>query len=340
MRVRLLVLVLGAGLLLGGTPALASPTTTQAREREAQDLLRAATRAGRDLTYTGTQVVATWRGPDSGSARAQVHHDPVAGSTLDTDAPLAATAALDPRLLALLAAAYDLQVSGPGRCTGRAARVVTASRPDGTVAGRFWLDQRSGLLLRREVFDATGERLRSSEFVDLAVSAAGAAGPGPLAGGAVALPQASALRALREDGWRVPRTLPGGFRLFDTALATPRPGKHVLHLAYSDGLSTVSLFAQRGRLGTAPVAGFTAETVGARPVWMRHEAPERVVWAGGGQVWTLVSDAPPATVRDAVASLPGDAAPHDGVGDGMGERVRARLARGLGRLGGMLNPFR
>ena len=343
-RVRLLVPLLGAGLLLAGTPALASPTGTHVREREALDLLQAATRAGRDLTYTGTQVVDTWRGRDTGSARAEVHHDPVAGSTLDTGAPLAATAALDPRLLALLAAAYDLQVTGPGRCTGRAARVVTASRPDGTVAGRFWLDQRSGLLLQREVFDASGARVRSSAFVDLAVRSvsagvsAGAAGTE--AGAAAAFPQASVLRALREDGWRVPRTLPGGFRLFDTALRTLRPGQHVLHLAYSDGLSTVSLFAQRGRLGTAPVAGFTAETVGDRPVWVRHESPERVVWSGGGRVWTLVSDAPPASVRDAVASLPGDAAARDGVGDGWGEQLRARLARGLGRLGGMLNPFR
>lgn len=334
-RVRLLVPLLGAGLLLAGTPALASPTGTHVREREALDLLQAATRAGRDLTYTGTQVVDTWRGRDTGSARAEVHHDPVAGSTLETGAPLAATAALDPRLLALLAAAYDLQVTGPGRCTGRAARVVTASRPDGTVAGRFWLDQRSGLLLQREVFDARGERVRSSAFVDLAVSAVGTAGAARQEAGA-AFPQASVLRALREDGWRVPRTLPGGFRLFDTALRTLRPGQHVLHLAFSDGLSTVSLFAQRGRLGTAPVAGFTAETVGDRPVWVRHESPERVVWSGGGRVWTLVSDAPPATVRDAVASLPGDAAARDGWGD----QLRARLARGLGRLGGMLNPFR
>ena len=342
--VRLLVLLLGAGLLLGGTPALASPTTNEAREHEALDLLQAATRAGRDLTYTGTQVVATRRGRDTGSARAEVHHDPVAGSTLDTDEPLATTAALDPRLPPLLAAAYDLQVTGPGRCTGRAARVVTAARPDGTLAGRFWLDQRSGLLLRREVFDGTGERVRSSAFVDLAVTDAGAAGaaaPGaPSAGGAAAFPQASTLRALREDGWRVPRTLPGGFRLFDTALRSPRPGRHVLHLAYSDGLSTVSLFAQQGRLGTAPLAGFTAGTVGERPVWVRHETPERVVWSGGGRVWTLVSDALPATVRDAVASLPGDAAPRDGVGGGWGEELRARLARGLGRLGGMLSPFR
>ena len=67
-------------------------------------------------------------------------------------------------------------------------------------------------------------------------------------------------------------------------------------------------------------------------MWVRHETTERVVWGGEGRVWTLVSDASWPIVRDAVAALPGDLAHRDG--------VRARLARGLGRLGGMLNPFR
>ena len=346
-RARLLFLAVGVGLLLGATPASAAldrvdgdravgdralgsqVVRDQAGERDALELLQAAARAGRDRTYSGTQRVATWRGRGTGAALAAVHHDPASGSTVDTDEPLADTAALDPRLLVLLAAAYDLEVTGPGRCTGRMARVVTAARADGTVAGRFWLDRRTGLLLRREVFDAAGERVRSSAFVAIDVRpAAGAGAVGPPR----ALPQASTVRALREDGWLVPRTLPGGYRLFDTAMRTPHPGRHVLQLGYSDGLSTVALFAQRGRLGTAPVPGFASETVGSRPVWVRHETTERVVWGGEGRVWTLVSDAPWSTVRDAVAALPGDLAHRDG--------FRARLARGLARLGGMLNPFR
>jgi len=358
---RLLVLAVGVGLLLGATPASAAwdrvdgnqavgdqavgdqaagdqAVGDRAAERDALGLLQAAARAGRELTYSGTQRVATWRGGGTGAALAAVHHDPASGSTVDTDEPLADTAALDPRLLVLLAAAYDLEVTRPGRCSGRMARVVTAARADGTVAGRFWLDRRTGLLLRREVFDAAGERVRSSAFVAIDVRPAAGGGPaGPpdtllQASTVRALPRASTVRALREDGWLVPRTLPGGYRLYDTALRTPRPGRHVLQLAYSDGLSAVALFTQRGRLGTAPVPGFAPETVGSRPVWVRHETTERVVWGGEGRVWTLVSDAPWSTVRDAVAALPGDLAHRDG--------VRARLVRGLGRLGGMLNPFR
>jgi len=55
------------------------------------------------------------------------------------------------------------------------------------------------------------------------------------------------------------------------------------------------------------------------------------VWPGGGRVWTLVSDAPDDVVLRAVAALPHDDLPRDG--------LRARLARGLARLGSMLNPF-
>ncbi|MGI8535097.1 MAG: hypothetical protein ACR2K2_01110 [Mycobacteriales bacterium] len=154
--------------------------------------------------------------------------------------------------------------------------------------------------------------------------------PAPRATGGKAA-DAKSLERLRSDGWRVPADLPEGFRLFDTRLSAPSPGAQVLHLAYSDGRSTVSLFAQRGRLGTEPPAGFVAEQVGKRPVWVRRETPERVVWSGEGRVWTLVSDAPPDAVMAAVGSLPRDAARHGG--------LLARLGRGSARIAGMLNPF-
>ena len=315
-------------------PTAADATATDP-EQPALALLRAASRAGRDLTYTGRQVLV-WADDQPGSAQARVHHDPVHGSTVAAARPLVVTAAPDQRRLVLLAAAYDLAVTGPGRCTGRSAEVVSATRADGTLAGRFWIDRRSGLLLRRDVFDRAGSRVRSSAYVDVAVGAPAGAPAAPPAGGPASgpdevLPQASTLAALRQDGWRVPTTLPGGFRLFDTQQSTPRPGRPVLHLAYSDGISSVSLFAQRGGLGSAPVPGFVAETVGTRPVWLRGDGPQRAMWGGDGRVWTLVSDAPTASVRDVVAALPGDAAPSPG--------LRGRLGRGLARLGGMLNPF-
>ena len=353
MNSRLLVALVGAGLLLGlpstpaspGSPASPAPRATVRPEAQALALLESASRAGRSLTYSGTQYAATWRGEDSGSVLVEVAHDATRGSVVTAprapgDDPVPMTATLDPRLLDLLAASYHLAVAAPGRCTGRSADVVEASRPDGTLGGRFWIDRDSGLLLRREVFDEQGGRIRSSAFVDVQVARGDIAGgdiagrdlagsardepPGPAAG-------AESVEQLRAAGWQVPAELPEGFRLFDTRLSRPSPGQQVLHLAYSDGLSTVSLFSQSGRLGTVPPAGFVAGQVGERPVWVRRAAPERVVWSGGGRVWTLVSDAPSNAVMAAVGSLPRDRAPRGG--------ALARLGRGSARIVGMLNPF-
>jgi sigma-E factor negative regulatory protein RseB len=335
-RRRLLAAAVGAGVLLTGLPVLAvedrGGTDAELAESGALALLERAAVAGRRLTYAGTQYVATWREGGSDSALVELQHDPASGSVVTgADGPsqaAVATAVLDPRMLARLASSYSLSVRGPGRCTGREASVVEARRPDGHVAGRFWVDRSNGMLLRREVFDASGRRVRSSAFVDLDVRS------GSTSASYVAVtartgferPAQEAVERLRGDGWLVPERLPGGFRLFET-----RRSGEVLHLAYTDGLSTLSLFAQDGELGSRRMDGFTVEQVGGRPVRVRRAAPERVVWAGGGRVWTLVSDAPEDVVLEAVAALPRDDEPDDG--------VRTRLGRGLARLGGMLNPF-
>ena len=335
-RRRLLVAAVGAGVVLAALPALADVepgrSGRSAAEVEAVGLLAAAAEAGRRLSYTGTQYVASWRGDTAAASLVELEHDPVRGSVVtggdERSETTQALAVLDPRMLDRLAAGYALAVTGPGRCTGRAASVIDARRPDGTLAGRFWVDRTTGMLLRREVFDGAGTRVRSSAFVDLDVDADVArASAVRLAGRGeerrTGRPDTS---ALRRNGWHVPEQLPDGFVLFDTELRG-----EVLQLAYTDGLSTLSLFAQRGELGSEAMRGFEREQVDGSPVWVRGSAPERVVWAGGEHVWTLVSDAPEAAVHAAVAALPRDAEADDGVG--------ARLGRGLSRLGRMLNPF-
>lgn len=329
-RRRLLVLAVGAGVALAGMPALAAVDpgreAPEVAEAHAVALLERAALAGRRLTYSGTQYVASWRSESSWSALVDLEHDPVRGSVA-ADGSSAPGAVLDPRMLARLADSYALSVSGLGQCAGRSAAVVDARSADGTLAGRFWVDRSTGVLLRREVYDR-GQRVRSSAFLDLSVSST------PVVAPVVAVaartgserPTREAVQHLRTSGWHVPELLPGGFRLFES-----RRDGAVLHLAYTDGLSTLSLFSQQGRLGTAAPTGFARESVRGRPVWVQRATPERVVWSGGGVVWTLVSDAPDPAVEAVVAALPRDEAPSSG--------VRARLSRGLGRLGGMLNPF-
>lgn len=344
---RLLCAAVGAGMLLTALPAFAAlesgseerrtaaadPAAPGTAEGRALALLERAAQAGRRLTWTGTQYTASWRRDAADSALVELHHDPATGPVLtggDDGQQSAAglTPLLDPRMLSRLAGAFALSIVGPGRCTGRDAWIVEAQRPNGQVAGRFWIDHASGLLLRREVFDDAGRRARSSAFIDLAVTESGTTSgrPAMTARTGGERPAGAAVERLRHAGWHVPDSLPGGFRLLETRLSGV-----VLHLAYTDGLSTLSLFAQAGGLGSAPPAGFSAEQVDGAPVWVHAATPERVVWSGGDRVWTLVSDAPDDAVRAAVAALPRDQAPDGG--------VRARLGRGLARLAGMLNPF-
>ena len=330
---RFLLLLAGVGTLLLGVPVSSARPPAVASEGRALELLENAARAARTLTYRGTQYVSTWRSDASSSQVADIRHTPTGGSvvsvrpTAGSDAPETSVTIgtdLDLRLLGLLDEHYDLSVAADDTCTGRIAHVVEAQRDD-HVVGRFWLDADSGLMLRREVYDDAGRLVRSSVFAALTVS------PVVAKDDAVdAAPRAVDAERFRREGWHVPTTLPGGLDLFD-AKVREHDGKDVLHLSYSDGLSTLSLFAQRGRLGTKPMHGFAKQHVGRSDVWVRSSTPQRVVWGGDGRVFTLLSDAPPESVRAVVQALPHDKAPRTG--------LLARLGRGLSRLASWLNPF-
>lgn len=343
---RVVVALAGASLLAVGTPGLAA-AREDPEQAAALEMLTDAAQASRSLSYTGTQYVATWGPAQTTTTLVEVEHRPGRGAHVrptdegDVGEPvLLPDGELDEQLLEVLRDRYVLRLAGEGRCTGRTAHVVEAHRPGErgpeAVAGRFWLDADTGLLLRREVFDAEGRRLRSSAFLDLEVRASSAPalvpallrGPAPDHDAWTALPASR----LRGSGQPVPEELPGGFALFEVGVRD-HGGGQVVHLAYSDGLSTTSLFSQPGELGSSPPDGFGPATVAGRPVWAHLGAPQRMVWAGGGRVWTLVSDAPQDAVSAAVGALPHEPVPS--ADDGW----RARLARGVARLAAALNPF-
>jgi sigma-E factor negative regulatory protein RseB len=239
--------------------------------------------------------------------------------------------ALDPRLFSLLVSHYELHLAGQGLCDGHRAQVVEVRRPSsaGALAGRFWVDVSSGLVLRREVLDDAGALLRRTDLLDVRVATPAAT----LSTGLIASPpqgerlDAVELAAEEATGVPVVRSLPGHLDLYD---ARRLPGD-VLQLAYSDGLSTLSLFVQQGTMPTT--ASGVVRTVGGGQVWMSPGEPERVVWAADGRTWTLVSDAAPAVVDQVLVVLP-----HTGRGvseDG----VAPRVWRGMSRVGSWLNPF-
>ena len=62
----------------------------------------------------------------------------------------------------------------------------------------------------------------------------------------------------------------------------------VVHLSYSDGLSVVSVFLERGTLDPSSVARWTKATRGGRTVYIRDTVQQRVVWASRSVAWLLV----------------------------------------------------
>ena len=310
----------------------------------ARDLLAAAARAAHQRTWSGTQYVASAQGGAAWLAVVEVRHTPATGLQVtaavpaDADAGEAAvevrTEVMDERLLGVLSASYHLRVGPATRCLGRPADVVEAWRPGATTpTGRFWLDRASGLILRREVYDPRGTLLRSAAYAsfDLAAGSAPARpAPLPLAMSSDGLSGLAASVGVGAGRWAVPRTLPGHLRLFDVTVTQP-DGVRVLHLAYTDGLSRLSLFAQPGRLGERAPDGFVHQPLAGADTWVLASSPERVVWNGGGNVWTLLSDAPTEVIRQVVGALPREQPPDRG--------AWARLVRGLSRVGSWLNPF-
>lgn len=196
---------------------------------------------------------------------------------------------------------------------------------------RLFVDEATGLVVRRETFAADGTPRRVVAFTELEIAELSVEPPAGLTDerrdGAVV--GDDGLGELRDLGWAVPEDLPGAFRL-RSAYALPEAAGSSLHLVYSDGLYTLSVYEQLGRLHTAAVDGASGHVSSGRHVWRwPGSEPERLVWSGDRLTFTAVSDAPVDAVMPAVAGLPGEQPPS----------LDQRLGRGLQRVGGWLWPF-
>jgi sigma-E factor negative regulatory protein RseB len=233
-------------------------------------------------------------------------------------------------LVQLLEAHYVVVYAGTGSADSRTAQVVEARRPDGSLAARFWLDDATKLPLEREVFDTTAHVISQDVFLNIkqaqvtAPPSGGLADPagpwtGPLSNGQ--------LLALHSQGWLVPGGLPGGLTLFTGAQTSTSTGT-VVDLDYSDGLSVVSVFEQRGALA-ATLAGWQKATVDGHVVYVAEPDQRSVTWSSRGMVYTVMADAPAQTVDAVIGALPHDAPPG----------FWKRMSRGFVRLASWVNPF-
>jgi hypothetical protein len=234
-------------------------------------------------------------------------------------------------LLALMGRNYRITYAGAGTAAGRAAAIVAVRRPDGGLAARYWLDRATGLPLRRELFDRRARIFSQDAFVQLRLGPPGAV-PSELARPWAGQLDAARRAALRASGWPLPPATAGGLSLFAATQASSGLGRAggAIELSYSDGLSVVSVFVQRGEL-PARMAGWRPVTAGGREVYALGPDGQTLAWSTGGCVVTVIADAPAGTADRAVSGVPA-AAPAPG--------FWARMGRGFRRLFSWVNPLR
>ena len=337
-RLRPLLVLAGVAALMAVAPAAAGtrpvpPRNDDPAEASALHLLQIAAWGSVMRPWTAVQRVVTLQGGLPRLAAMQVHHVPGHGSSLQVlaaDERAVSSDAQDAELLQVLAGHYDVVFAGSQTLAGRTTTVLEARRPGVTgaaaVAGRFWLDSASGMVLRRDVLDDTGALVRTTTFDRLTV---GAAAP-VVQTTAVSHVDLAWLGSIQAAGWPVRRELSAGLELFDARMHETAD-EDVLQLSYSDGLSTMSLFVQPGELASEP-SGTARPIDGGGTVWVTGGSPERMVWSAAGHTWTLLSDAPESSVLAALQVLPHIPSPvHDG--------PLTRIWRGMAVVGSWLNPF-
>jgi sigma-E factor negative regulatory protein RseB len=335
------------------SPAVIGTTTKTTRRvssAHAVQLLNQAAQAAIAMSYQGEEVVTRWTNGSGSVLVSNIWHD--SGGQTVTQTLTAGTAAssqpylsadsdsqapegvlgVTQSLVQLLETNYVMVYAGAGSADTRTAQVIEARRADGTLAARFWLDDATKLPLERVVFDADAHIISQDVFLNLhfasqpatAVPAGAAAAAGPWED-----PLSHAqLLALRSRGWQVPAALPGGLSLFTGAQTTTSTGT-VLDLGYSDGLSVVSVFEQRGHLA-AKLAGWQKVKVDGQVVYVALPDQRSLTWSSHDMVYTVMADAPTQTVDAVIGALPHDSPPG----------FFKRMSRGFVRLASWVNPFR
>jgi sigma-E factor negative regulatory protein RseB len=312
-------------------------------------LLAQAAQAAILTSYQGEEVVTRWSGGSSGSvlvsdiwhvsrgqtvtqtldAGASSSGQPYLSSDDDGRAPEGVLGVTVP-LVQLLETHYVVAYAGASTAGDRTAQVVEARRADGSLAARFWLDDATKLPLEREVFDTAAHVISRDVFINVRFAKHGSApasAPVDPQGLWTAPFSQVQLLALQARGWLVPAQLPGGLALF-TGAETEAGAGTVLDLGYSDGLSVISVFEQRGHL-PASLAGWRKATVAGHVIFVAEPDQHSLTWSGRGMVYTVVADAPTQTVDAVVGALPHDKPPG----------FWKRMTRGLVRLASWGNPF-
>jgi hypothetical protein len=191
---------------------------------------------------------------------------------------------------------YRVRLEGGVRVLQRDTRVVRIERiADARLVERWAIDATTGLLLKRESYNAEGTVERSIAFTEVRqpyVPTAADLHPPAEPSPATAqrwFPAGELSRQANTLG--MPQTLPARYRL-ESGRTFKAGGASVVQLVYSDGLEDVSLFAQPGSMVRSALPASAGNVALGKVEGLRWEGfPRGLAWQDGQRTLTLVGSA-------------------------------------------------
>lgn len=176
---------------------------------------------------------------------------------------------------------YAIRSGSRGRIAGMNSRAVLLTPRDELRYGHeFWMDAASGLLLKATLLGAGGEALESFAFTQVKIG-------GPLEAGAlrpgydvdrVRVHQVRTIELRPDDmAWNFRTLLPGFRKVAAMKRQAGAESAESLHVVFSDGLATISVFIEPGG---ATGEQETTATLGPVNVYRRQVDEHRVVVMG------------------------------------------------------------
>jgi hypothetical protein len=198
-----------------------------------------------------------------------------------------------------VAAKYDLRTATGPLIAGRHTVLVEAFGPGEVLEHRVALDRRTGVVLGRDWLDG-GVVVRTFRFV---VFDRAPAGTVPVTAPVNVAPTAAGPRVVSAlpEPYTEPEQAGRGFRLVRRVAHSGG----LVQLEYADGLSSVSVFQQPGRLrwSRLPAGGADLALDGVRARAYRVPLGTALVWERNGIVYTAVGDASDAEMRALAADV-------------------------------------
>jgi len=190
---------------------------------------------------------------------------------------------------------YHLKLNGKDRVARKHAQILAVIPKDKFRYGyKYWLDKKTGLLLKCDLLDERGQVIEQLMFSDLNILARSPQSH-------VLMDQAKEYRIVDIDQgkknqiltqWKAQR-LPAGFILKNAVMETSSSGKGMVqHMTYSDGMSSVSVFVEKQmseKMALKGVSRMGAVNAFGLPVNQHHV--------------TAIGEAPVATVRMIAESM-------------------------------------